>query len=92
MKDDSENELLNSQRKICKNCGLEKDLNEFHKHKAMKDGHVNKCKECISTYEKERRQKPKVKRKEAKRAKQRTANGEWKERYWEKKKSGGNRT
>lgn len=32
--------------KKCFKCGLEKDLKEFYKHKAMKDGHLNKCKSC----------------------------------------------
>ncbi len=92
MKEDSENEYIGSHTKICTKCRLMKNLAEFHKHKAMKGGHTSKCKTCISEYDKVRRQKPETVEKEAKRAKQRTANGEWKERYWEKKKSGGNRT
>ena len=33
-------------KKICFKCNVEKSLNEFYKHPAMPDGHVNKCIEC----------------------------------------------
>jgi hypothetical protein len=32
--------------KKCFKCGKLKQLSDFYKHKGMKDGHVNKCKEC----------------------------------------------
>ena len=36
-------------RKVCFKCEEEKDLDEFYPHPKMKDGHVNKCKECNKT-------------------------------------------
>lgn len=33
--------------KTCKWCNTTRDLNEFHKHSQMKDGHLNKCKFCV---------------------------------------------
>jgi len=38
--------------KVCSKCGIEKDLNTFHKNKALKDGYNNWCKECRSLHSK----------------------------------------
>ena len=32
--------------KTCFKCGVAKETTQFHKHKLMKDGYVNKCKAC----------------------------------------------
>lgn len=33
--------------KTCIKCGVTKELSLFHKHKRMKDGHLNKCATCV---------------------------------------------
>jgi len=32
--------------KTCIRCGIDKELNDFYAHPQMRDGHLNKCKEC----------------------------------------------
>lgn len=36
--------------KVCKDCHEEKVLDEFPKHKQMKDGHLNQCRVCKNKY------------------------------------------
>jgi hypothetical protein len=36
--------------KICKKCGIEKNILFFHKEKRMKDGYRHECKECRKKY------------------------------------------
>jgi len=36
--------------KPCISCGETKALDEFYKHPAMLDGHLNKCKLCVKAY------------------------------------------
>lgn len=38
--------------KKCIKCNIVKSLDCFHKNMAMKDGHINRCKECTSEYNK----------------------------------------
>ena len=33
--------------KRCFSCGKEKPLSDYYAHPKMKDGHLNKCKECV---------------------------------------------
>ena len=40
-------------RKTCNECGIEKPLTGFHRHKSGRLGRNPKCKECIKRYNKE---------------------------------------
>lgn len=35
--------------KQCRQCGEIKPIDQFYVHKAMKDGHLNKCKNCVKS-------------------------------------------
>jgi len=35
--------------KTCRECGVEKQLDNFYKHFAMADGHLNKCIDCVKS-------------------------------------------
>ena len=42
--------------KVCRECGVEKDLSDFYKHSAMLDGHLNKCISCVKERVKKHRE------------------------------------
>ena len=42
--------MSDSKTKTCFVCSQEKPIELFYKHKAMKDGRLNKCKECTKSY------------------------------------------
>lgn len=37
--------------KLCSNCGVVKPLDEFHRRKSSRDGHVSHCKVCVKAYQ-----------------------------------------
>ena len=41
---------MNTITKVCKTCKEKVDINNFHTDKRSKDGHIAKCKLCISKY------------------------------------------
>ena len=54
---------MNTDQKTCFKCGTEKPLTEYYKHKAMADGHLNKCKACAKADVKAHRQDPRYREK-----------------------------
>jgi hypothetical protein len=57
--------------KTCRECGAEKTLDQYYKHSAMGDGHLNKCIECVKSRVKKHRDEniDRIKEYDAKRAK-----------------------
>ena len=39
----------NIMTKVCFRCSTEQPITEYYKHKAMADGHLNKCKKCTKS-------------------------------------------
>jgi hypothetical protein len=48
---------MEDNKKVCKGCGLEKDLYQFYKHKRTVDGHETKCKDCKKIYQEKNKEK-----------------------------------
>jgi hypothetical protein len=75
--------------KICRICKDEKELEEFHKKKASKDGHRNECKECVKGIQKKYKEAPGFEEKGKEYNKKRYAENKEKEKerkikyYWE---------
>jgi hypothetical protein len=67
--------------KTCFKCGETKPLDSFHKHKGMKDGHLNKCSACVVKDVAEWREKnPECRKREHARTREREGhrtNEEW---------------
>jgi hypothetical protein len=42
--------------KPCRECGVTKTLDQYYKHKAMADGYLNKCIECVKSRVKKHRE------------------------------------
>jgi ribosomal protein S27AE len=42
--------------KPCRECGVTKPLDQYYKHKAMADGYLNKCIECVKSRVKKHRE------------------------------------
>ena len=41
--------------KVCKECGVKKEIGSFYKHSKMLDGHLNKCIDCVKARVKKHR-------------------------------------
>lgn len=48
--------------KICKHCGVEKPLSEFHRVSRNKDGINDWCKDCVNEYQRKREAEKRKKR------------------------------
>ena len=40
--------IIMEEKKICKACGIEKPVTEYHKNPKMKTGRANVCKKCVA--------------------------------------------
>lgn len=73
--------------KVCKQCEVEKELNEFYVDRSMKDNHQNKCKACVLENKEKYYQENREERKEYQRGynkKTKQAKAEYNKKYYMK--------
>lgn len=50
--------LCSMEKKTCNICNLEKNIDQFYKHKKQPDGYIKQCKDCVKQKEQEKKSNP----------------------------------